>query len=51
MNEARSNAHGKSTVTAPAVLVASGNPGPPGNSNAAEEYNGAQIGAATITTG
>lgn len=50
MNEARSNAHGKSTVTAPAVLVASGNPGPPGNSNAAEEYSGAQIGTVTITT-
>jgi hypothetical protein len=50
MNQARSNAHGKSTVTAPAVLVASGNPGPPGNSNAAEEYNAAVLGTQTITT-
>lgn len=47
MNEARSNAHGKATISAPSVLVASGNPGPPGSSNAAEEYNAA--GPVTVT--
>ena len=50
MNEARSNAHGKATLTAPAVLVASGNPGPPLNSNAAEEYTGGGGIATTFTT-
>ena len=50
MNEARSNAHGKSTVTAPAILVATGNPGPPGYTNAAEEYSAAAATTKTITT-
>ena len=50
MNEARSNAHGKSTVNGPAILVATGNPGPPGSSNVSEEYTGATAVTQTITT-
>jgi len=50
MNEARSNAHGKSTVNGPAILVAAGNPGPPGSTNASEEFTGASAVTQTITT-
>tara|TARA_Y100001973_G_C5201316_1_gene337909 strand:- start:2703 stop:3689 length:987 start_codon:yes stop_codon:yes gene_type:complete len=50
MNEARSNTHGKATVNGPAILVATGNPGPPGSSNVSEEYTGATAVTQTITT-
>ena len=49
MNEARSNTHGKATVNGPAILVATGNPGPPGYTNAAEEYSGAAAATRTLT--
>ncbi len=50
MNEARSNTHGKATVNGPAILVGAGNPGPPGSTNASEEYTGASAVTQTITT-
>jgi len=50
MNEATSNSHGKCTVSGPAILAAGGNPGPPGSSNASEEYTGAGPASLIITT-
>jgi len=50
MNEGRSNVHGKATVSGPAILVAAGNPGPPGSSNVSEEYTGAGPASLIITT-
>lgn len=46
LSSGRSNAHGKATVTAPACLVSTGNPGPPGSSNITEEFN---FGTTTVT--
>ena len=50
MNEARSNAHGKASVTGGNALCATGNPGPPGYTNANESYQGAGPVTQTITT-
>ena len=49
MSEARSNAHGKATVSGGSALVATGNPGS-GYTNATESYQGAGPVTQTLTT-